>query len=251
MVAEKLSEDWSPEQISGWLKLAYPHDEGMRVSHEAIYQSLFVQARGALKKELTEHLRTRRTIRRSRHASLRGKKRGQIQDAVSIRERPAEAEDRAVPGHWEGDLLSGSRNSHVATLVERSTRFVMLLKLDGKHAPRRGATPSPRASSGCPRSCANADRGSRAGDGRAQELHHRHQRAESTFAIRAAPGSAAATRTSTACCGSTFPNAATSSPSPRTIWTPSPGASTPDPERRSAFRTPGDMLEEAIVATTP
>ena len=134
-VAEKLSEDWSPEQISGWLKLTYPHDEGMRVSHEAIYQSLFVQARGALKKELTEHLRTRRTIRRSRHASLRGKKRGQIQDAVSIRERPAEAEDRAVPGHWEADLLSGSRNSHVATLVERSTRFVMLLKLDGKHAP--------------------------------------------------------------------------------------------------------------------
>ena len=101
VVAEKLLEDWSPEQISGWLKVAYPHDEGMQVSHEAIYLSLFVQARGALKKELTEHLRTRRTIRRSRHASLRGKMRGEIQEAVSIRERPAEAEDRAVPGHWE------------------------------------------------------------------------------------------------------------------------------------------------------
>ena len=135
LVMEKLLEDWSPEQISGWLKLTYPHDEGMRVSHEVIYQSLFVQARGALKKELTEHLRTSRVMRRSRHASLRGKHRGQIQDAVSIRERPAEAEDRAVPGHWEGDLLSGSKNSHVATLVERSTRFVMLLKLEGKTAP--------------------------------------------------------------------------------------------------------------------
>jgi len=135
VVTGKLAEDWSPEQVSGWLKLAYAHDEGMQVSHEAIYQSLFVQARGALKRELTQHLRTRRTIRRSRHASLRGKKRGQIQDAVSIRERPAEAEDRAVPGHWEGDLVSGSKNSHVATLVERSTRFVMLLKLDGKDAP--------------------------------------------------------------------------------------------------------------------
>ena len=135
LVAEKLAEDWSPEQVSGWLKLAYAHDEHMQVSHEAIYQSLFVQARGALKKELTQHLRTRRTIRRSRHASLRGKQRGQIRDAVSIRERPAEAEDRAVPGHWEGDLVSGSKNSHVATLVERSTRFVLLLKLDGKTAP--------------------------------------------------------------------------------------------------------------------
>jgi len=111
LVVAKLLEDWSPEQISGWLKLTYPHHEGMRVSHEAIYQSLFVQARGTLKKELTEHLRTRRTIRRSRHASLRGKTRGEIQDAVSIRERPAEVEDRAVPGHWQADLLSGCPRS--------------------------------------------------------------------------------------------------------------------------------------------
>ncbi len=127
MVARKLREDWSPEQISGWLKRQYPDDETMRVSHETIYRTLFVvQARGALKRELLAHLRSRRMMRKGRHASTVGQPRGQIKEAVSIRERPPEAEDRAVPGHWEGDLLSGSHNTHVATLVERSSRFVML-----------------------------------------------------------------------------------------------------------------------------
>lgn len=126
LVAEKLKADWSPQQISGWLKREYPSDEAMYVSHETIYRTLFVQARGALKRELLAHLRSRRLMRRSRRASTRGQPRGQIKDAVSIRERPPEAEDRAVPGHWEGDLLAGSRNTHVATLVERSSRFVML-----------------------------------------------------------------------------------------------------------------------------
>jgi IS30 family transposase len=110
-VAQKLSLDWSPEQISGWLKRRYPGAEDMQVSHETIYRSLFVQARGVLKKELLGHLRTRRAIRRSQKSRTRGQERGQIADAVSIRERPAEVEDRAVPGHWEGDLLSGSNNS--------------------------------------------------------------------------------------------------------------------------------------------
>jgi len=134
VVAKKLGEDWSPEQISGWLKRHYSGDEAMHVSAETIYRTLFVQARGALKRELLVHLRSRRMMRRSRRASTRGQPRGQIKEAVSIRERPPEAEDRAVPGHWEGDLISGSRNTHIATLVERSSRFVMLVRVGGKDA---------------------------------------------------------------------------------------------------------------------
>jgi IS30 family transposase len=132
LVASKLMQDWSPEQISGWLKQSYPDDESLRVSHETIYRTLFLQARGALKQELVRHLRSRRRIRRSRHARKSGHRMGQIVDAISIRERPAEVEDRAIPGHWEGDLLRGARNSHVATLVERHSRFCMLVKVPGK-----------------------------------------------------------------------------------------------------------------------
>jgi IS30 family transposase len=132
IVASKLMQDWSPEQISGWLKQSYPDDESLRVSHETIYRSLFLQARGALKQELIQHLRSKRRIRRSRHASVHGHSQGRIVDAISIRERPAEVEDRAIPGHWEGDLLRGARNSHVATLVERHSRFCMLVKVPGK-----------------------------------------------------------------------------------------------------------------------
>ena len=131
-VVRKLRGNWSPEQIAGWLKSAHPGDEANQVSHETIYRSLFVQARGVLKKELVRHLRSKRTIRRSRSADANGDRRGQIADMVSIRERPAAVEDRAVPGHWEGDLLSGSKNSHIATLVERHTRYVMLVKVDSK-----------------------------------------------------------------------------------------------------------------------
>jgi IS30 family transposase len=132
LVAGKLSGQWSPQQIAGWLKAQYPGDPSMNVSHETIYKSLFIQARGVLKKELLAHLRSRRIMRRGRTASTAGQTRGQIIDAISIRDRPAEIEDRAIPGHWEGDLLSGARNSHIATLVERSSRFVMLVKVDGK-----------------------------------------------------------------------------------------------------------------------
>jgi len=132
LVAAKLAEDWSPEQISGWLARTYPGGHALQVSTETIYRSLFVQARGVLRKELTAHLRTRRTMRRSRHATTKGQGRAGITDAISIRERPAEAEDRAVPGHWEGDLLAGSENTHIATLVERLSRYLMLVKVDGK-----------------------------------------------------------------------------------------------------------------------
>ena len=131
-VARKLRLNWSPEQIAGWLTRAHPDDEGYRVSHETIYRSLFVQARGVLKKELLGHLRSKRTIRRSQRVGPNDDRRGQIKDIVSIRQRPAAVEDRAVPGHWEGDLLSGSKNSYIATLVERHTRYVMLAKIANK-----------------------------------------------------------------------------------------------------------------------
>lgn len=131
-VAAKLKLHWSPEQISGWLKKTYPGDESHQVSHETLYRSLFIQARGVLKKELLQHLRSQRAIRRSRHASLKGDGLGQIANGVSIRERPASAEDRAVPGHWEGDLVAGSNNSYIATLVERHTRYVLLVKVNNK-----------------------------------------------------------------------------------------------------------------------
>jgi IS30 family transposase len=129
LVATRLEQNWSPQQIAGWLKRAYPDDEAHQVSHETIYRSLFVQARGVLKKDLQAHLRSGRAIRRSRHASAKGDQRGRIVDAISISERPASVEDRAVPGHWEGDLLCGSANSYIVTLVERHSRYVTLAKV--------------------------------------------------------------------------------------------------------------------------
>ena len=131
-VSRQLQKKWSPEQIAGGLKRLYPEDVTKRVSHETIYRSLFVQARGVLKKELLAHLRATRTMRRSRHATLKKNGLGKIKDAVSIHERPAEAEDRAVPGHWEGDLIAGTNQSFVATLVERHSRYVMLVKVPNK-----------------------------------------------------------------------------------------------------------------------
>lgn len=131
LVAEKLALQWSPQQISGWLVAQFPDDQSMRVSHETIYRSLFIQARGVLKKELMAHLRSKRKMR---YPQTQRRARGQTQivDPVSIRERPAEAEDRAVPGHWEGDLLAGTTHSHIATLVERRSRFVILVKIPAR-----------------------------------------------------------------------------------------------------------------------
>ena len=132
LVARKLRLHWSPEQIAGWLKSRHPREQRYQVSHETIYRSLFVQARGVLKKELMSHLRSQRRMRRPGPKKWRGDARGQIKDMVSIRERPACVEDRAVPGHWEGDLLTGPNNSYIATLVERHTRYVMLVKVANK-----------------------------------------------------------------------------------------------------------------------
>ena len=132
IVAKKLRGLWSPEQIAGWLKYTYPDDENFQVSHETIYRSLFIQARGALKKELLQHLRRTRAMRRGRSHTQKTATHGRIKDTVSIRERPASVEDRAVPGHWEGDLIIGSNNSQIATLVERRTRYVMLVRAKSK-----------------------------------------------------------------------------------------------------------------------
>jgi IS30 family transposase len=132
IVAGKLQSQWAPAQIAGWLKRTYPDDENYQVSHETIYRSLFIQARGALKKELVQHLRRTRIMRRSRHHTQKTENHGRITDTVSISERPATVADRAIPGHWEGDLICGSGNSQIATLVERHTRYVMLVKVARK-----------------------------------------------------------------------------------------------------------------------
>lgn len=140
LVTAKLRADWSPQQISAWLKMTYPDDPTRHLSHETIYRTLYVQARGALKQALTAHLRRRRTLRHGRHASAKGHGQGQLVDVVSIRERPPAAEDRAVPGHWEGDLVLGAQQSQVATLVERHSRYVLLVRV-----PRRDTTTVVRA----------------------------------------------------------------------------------------------------------
>jgi len=140
VVAAKLALEWSPQQIAGWLRQTYPADRDMQVSHETIYRSLFIQSRGVLKQALLAHVRQRRTYRRPKAAARHPG--GHIVDAVSIRERPATIEDRAVPGHWEGDLLAGARNSYIATLVERHSRYVCLVRVTTKdtHAVVRALT---------------------------------------------------------------------------------------------------------------
>src|ERR1700733_9098465 len=174
IVASNLILDWSPEQISKWLKVHYPNNESMRVSHETIYRSLFIQARGVLKKELVQHLRSKRSIRRSRHSRAAGQSRGQIVDAISLSERPAEVEDRAIPGHWEGDL-AGSKNSHIVTLVERHSRFTMLVKVPSKDTATVVAALSKHVLKlfATLRRSLTWDRGAR--DGKTQELHGGHE----------------------------------------------------------------------------
>ena len=131
-VVRKLELNWSPEQIAGWLKRAYPETEAWRVSHETIYRSLYLQTRGVLHRELVARLRSKRTMRRGKRSSTDGQRRGQIIDAVSIRDRLSEIDTRATPGHWEGDLITGARNTHIATLVERYSRYLLLVRVNGK-----------------------------------------------------------------------------------------------------------------------
>ncbi len=132
IVAQKLKDDWSPQQIAGWLRISFGGDRAMWVSHETIYRSLFIQTRGVLQKALITHLRSKRTMRRGKHFTTAGQERGRIRNAVSIRDRPVAIEARATVGHWEGDLIAGARNTHVATLVERRSRFTVLVQVAGK-----------------------------------------------------------------------------------------------------------------------
>jgi len=175
MVARKLILDWSPEQISGWLKIHYPDDESMRVSHETIYRSLFIQARGVLKKELIGHLRSKRRIRRSQHSRIFKDSRGQIVDAISIRERPAEIADRAVPGHWEGDLIGGTKKQSHRDVG--GTTFAFYCPGQGAEqghgCGRRRIEPANPQAAHIP--AALVDVGSRAGDGQTQNLHGGHE----------------------------------------------------------------------------
>ena len=132
LIEQKILEKWSPEQIDGWLKKTFPDNKKMNISHETIYKSLFIQTKGIFKKELTRQLRSKRVMRQRKQGNVGKANRSQIIDAISIRERPAEVENRAIPGHWEGDLISGSKNTHIVTLVERQSRFTLLIKIDGK-----------------------------------------------------------------------------------------------------------------------
>ena len=202
-VARMLGLNWSPEQIAGWLKRAHPGDGSYQVSHETLYRSLFVQARGVLKKELLQHLRSKRTLRRSKQARRKGVGRGQITDMVSIRERPASVEDRAVPGHWEGDLLSGSKNSYIATLVERHTRYVMLATVANKETQTVVSaliTQAKKLPAELYKSLGTGARNSRIIDGLAWR-----PTSMSTSAIHRVRGNVVPTRTPMACSDSTSP----------------------------------------------
>ena len=206
IVADQLRLLWSPEQVAGWLKHTYPRDESHRVSHETIYRSLFIQARGGLKKELLQHLRRTRGMRRSRHHTQKTDVHGQIVGAVSISERPASAADRAVPGHWEGDLMFGAHNSQIATLVERQTRYIMLAKVAAKDTETVvDALIKTRAR--CPRSCTSHSRGIEVRRWPVTSDSRLPPTSRSTSVIHAVLGNAAATRTRTACSGSTCPRA--------------------------------------------
>ena len=235
-VEAKLELRWSPQQISGWLVEEFPSDPEIRVSHETIYLSLFVQSRGALRKELTRYLRSGHTTRRPKgHSVMNGQ--GQFRGVFNIRERPAEAEDRAVPGHWEGDLLMGKGMRAIATLVERKTRFVMLIALPDGHAADVVADALAEEDRRAPRTAPPvADLGSGQGDGLPRSVHQRDRRARSTSATRAVPGSAAATRTPTACYASTSPNAPRSRTTPKPNSTTSPPNSTEGLDKPSASR---------------
>ena len=244
-VAQKLALQWSPEQISGWLKQEFPTDQDMQISHEAIYRSLFIQTRGVLKKELTAHLRTARRMRRPRsHNAKSGQ--GHILDMVSIRERPPEVEDRAVPGHWEGDLLTGANDTHIATLVERNTRFTMLVKI-----PRRDTTTVVAALAKHIRKLPEELRhslnlGSRQGDACPQTLHVCHKRAGLTSLILAAPGSAAANENTNGLLRQYFPRGTNFSRISQSYLNSIALRLNQRPRKTLGFETPADKLREVL-----
>jgi IS30 family transposase len=232
IVEGKLMLRWSPEQIAGWLKASYPDDPEMRVSHETIYLSLFVQSRGALRKELARYLRRGRARRRPRGLAVMNGQ-GQLRGTVHISQRPAEANDRAVPGHWEGDLLFGTRSSTVATLVERKSRFVMLVRLPGGHTADAVTDAWPGRSPRCRPSCAGPSPGTKARKWPSTPVSAWPLACRPASATRTRLGSAAATRTPTACSASISPAAPTSERSRRVTSTTSLPNSTTALDKRS------------------
>ena len=235
VVERKLEARWSPQQISGWLAEQYPNDPEMRVSHETIYQSLFVQSRGALRKELHACLRTGRAMRRAKAYTKGGVGQGQLRDMVMISERPAEVADRAVPGHWEGDLIFGKKMTSIGTLVERHSRYVILLKLPNGHGAPAVRACDDQTDLDPARAAAPVDHlGPRQRDGRTRPVHRSTPVCRSTSAIRRVPGSAAATRTPTDCSANTSRSRQTSRSAPNASSTPSPARSTHDLDRPSA-----------------
>src|SRR3954471_24718418 len=245
IVRDDLRRRLSPEQIAGRLRRRFHDDPEMRVSTETIYQSLYVQSRGALKRELTRYLRTGRSLRKPGRQV--GQRKNRIPDMVSIAERPPEADDRAVPGHWEGDLLIGKRNATaIATLVERASGFAMLVPLPDGYKPEHVAPALARKVQTLPEALRRSltyDQGPEMRDWKQVRVQ---TGIEVFFCDPHAPGSAAPTRTPTGCSGSTSPRASTSPPSQSTSSTPSPTNSTPDPRKRFNFATPTEQLSELL-----
>ena len=235
VVERKLEARWSPEQISAWLASEYPDRPEMQVSHETIYQSLFVQSRGALRKELHSCLRTGRAMRRAKAYTKGNVGQGQLKDMVMISERPAEVKDRAVPGHWEGDLIFGKKMTSIGTLVERHSRYVMLAQAPQRPRCRGGAQGHDQAHLDPAGSATTFDHlGSGQGDGRARAVHRRHRSEDLLLRSQRAPGSAAATRTPTACFANTCRSPPTSPSAHSESSTPSLARSTPGLDRLSA-----------------
>ena len=261
------AKSWSPEQIANRLRIDFPDDESMRISHEAIYQALYVQGRGALKRELVACLRTGRALRVPARTHARRAARSSSRSEVMISERPAEADDRAVPGHWEGDLIIGLESSAIGTLVERThpvhdaaapaahgrpRRPAADEERAGAHRPRRRGRP--RRDRGLDHDAARAaaplaDLGPGRRDGPARPAARSTPASRSTSATRRAPGSAAPTRTPTGCCASTSRRAPTSPDTAPTTSTPSPPPSTADRARRSAGRHQPKRSNEYLLSS--
>ena len=246
----KLELRWSPQQISGWLVEEFPDDPEMRVSHETIYLSLFVQSRGALRKELTRYLRTRpqRPATAGGHSVMNGQ--GQLRGTVHISERPAEANDRAVPGHWEGDLIFGKGMSAIATLVERKTRFVMLIELPNGHTADVVADALAAKIVELPDSCAVRSPGTTARRWPSTRGSASRPACRSTSAIPAAPGSAASNENTNGLLRQYFPKRSDlDDPHPSSTSTPSPTSSTDDLDKHSDWKSPSQALDEAVAMT--
>jgi IS30 family transposase len=234
VVERKLEARWSPQQISAWLALEYPDRPEMQVSHETIYQSLFVQSRGALRKELHSCLRTGRAMRRAKAYTKGNVGQGQLKNMVMISERPAELKDRAVPGHWEGDLIFGKKMTSIGTLVERHSRYVILLKLPNGHGAEAVRKAMTKRILTCPASCDDPSPGTKAKRWPSTSASRSRPVCRSTSVTPRVHGSAAATKTPTACFANTYPSPQTS-PKPHSgNSTPSLVRSTQDLDRRSA-----------------